>query len=180
MMENYSVDYQYSQDIDWFLLGADNVVAQFSSGGAILPEIISKNASSNEMLIDFFSRSQSFTSSTLNPFLDRYMNLANVLGDVNDLAHYATKGIVSFDVVDPGPGNNAIAYHLLATPKQYLDINQLPAEVQQALLKFKVDIDFRLFYMLDSWYLPWASLFNDYYVRTQYCVPAKKKRWFWE
>ena len=55
-MKDYSLGMQYGDDIIWYFLGADNTIAAFASGGAILPDIIAKNAADNEMLNSYFDK----------------------------------------------------------------------------------------------------------------------------
>ncbi|MBC8111900.1 MAG: hypothetical protein H7Y04_12640 [Verrucomicrobia bacterium] len=175
-MEEYTRDYQIEYAIDWFFLGQNNNIAHFNSAGGILPDIIAKNAQDNIVLNDYFKNIKPFTEVIINPFLDKYFNMANI-NSVLDYSYYATKGFFTFDKTFACPGDFDITYHLIATPVKPLNFNTLPNHMREILLKTKQGIKFEDFQKLDVGYIPWASLFTDYYVRALYEKSVKKKTW---
>lgn len=178
----YTKDDQYTMDIDWFLTGQDNVVAHFSSGGAILPEIIAQNAQDNITLIDFFETLPINTEVVINPFIGKYVNLKNISSLENYVESYksfAQRGILSFDKIEPCAGNHDIGYFLVATPVQFLDFSNLPDKITKILLSKKQEINFKNFNKIDAGYIPWTSLFENYYIPIHYRPTKKKSFWDW-
>ena len=153
-------------------------LVQFSSGGAILPEFVATHASRNIILAEYFEKVESFIDYETNPFLDKYFDLNNI-ASINDYVYYAQKGILSFDKTNPSPGNFDITYHLLATPKIFLDLTDLPKYIRNILLETKQSISFSNFYKIDAGYIPWSSLFIEYCVPFSYEPKPKRKSRFW-
>ena len=172
-MKEYTRDYQIEMNIDWFFLGKNGTIAQFSSAGGILPDIIASNAEDNIILNNYIDSIEPFTEIILNPFLDKYFNIANV-SSISDYSHYATKGILPFDKTYACPGDFDITYHLIAKPMKTLNFDNLPDAIKDIVLRMRQNIIFEDFYKLDAGYSPWASLFTDYYVETLYKSSNKK------
>jgi hypothetical protein len=178
-MQHYSLDYQYGMDITWFVLGADESIAAFSSGGAILPTVVAQEAERNERLTHYFDALAPTTEPVFSPHLDHYFDQRNLLGPLAPYGHYAARGLLSFDKINPNPGNNSIDYHLIATPETALKWEALPPDIQQLLRPTQLPINFRDFYKIDAGYRPWASLFTDFWVKpTWERKPRNKNDWF--
>lgn len=176
-MQHYSLDYQYGMDITWFMLGNDNFIAQFSSGGAIVPEIIASRADANESLLRYFESLAETSETEINPLLDKYFNKELLRTPLEQYTFYAKKGLVSFDKINPGPGNSSIDYHLIARPIRSLMFDKLPIHIQELLLPTKQQINFQEFNKIDAGYQPWATLFNDYWVEPTFEKAEKRKKW---
>ncbi|GAB2863048.1 hypothetical protein [Hymenobacter ruber] len=178
-MTEYTLDYQYSMDITWFFLGNDGYISTFNSGGAIVPEIISNDAKANQILIEYFDNLTPFSDVTINPFLDKYFDVKSLRSPLSQYSYYAQRGLISFDKINPGPGQSDINYHLIAYPVNKLNVDALPEEIKSILLRTKQPISFKDFYKIDEGYIPWASLFKDFYVPTSLeQTTSKRKRWF--
>jgi hypothetical protein len=178
-MQQYSLDYQYGMDIPWFVLGADESIAVFNSGGAILPAFVAQAAERNETLMQYFDALAPTTEPVFSPQIDHYFDRRNLLTPLAQYGYYAARGLLSFDKINPGPGNNSIDYHLIATPHTALKWESLPPEIQHLLRPTQLPIDFRNFYKIDAGYRPWASLFTDFWVApTWERAPQNKTDWF--
>jgi hypothetical protein len=177
-MKDYTRDYQIGMDIDWCFLGGNRTIAQFTSAGGILPDLIASNAEDNIILNDFIDNLEPFTEAIINPNLAKYFKLSSDFSLV-DYSSYAKKGILIFDKTFVCPGDFDITYHLIARPDEFLKFEMLPDKIKDILLKTQQKIVFDDFEKLDAGYTPWASLFTDYFVPTLHEEPEKsKKSWF--
>jgi hypothetical protein len=178
-MQHYSLEYQYSMDITWFVLGKDESIAQFQSGGAILPIAIAQHAEGNETLTKYFEALAPTTEPVFSPYLDQYVDPNQAQIPLAEYGGYASRGLLSFDKINPSPGNHRIDYHLIASPGTALSWGGLPPAIQHLLRLTQQPIDFRDFYKIDAGYRPWSSLFTDFYVEpTRERTTQTKNDWF--
>lgn len=119
---------QEVNDFDWFLLGKNNCILHFTSGGGRLPDKVSESEQDLDFLKYFFY--------DLNKFdCDNNCLMLN-----SSFEEMARKGLYSYDrlnIHDP----NDTKYQLIACPEVELKFEALPTEVQLTLARFKTDFD---------------------------------------
>jgi hypothetical protein len=175
-MQQYSSLDQEISNITWFVLGEDDFIIEFSSGGHVLPEIIANRAEENEILVRYFNALPATSEVELSPDLNTYYDLNRLRGPVAGLGYYAAKGLISFNTMD---NLNDIDYFLVALPVKKLELAELPEHIQALLLPTRQKIRFQDFYKLDAGYRPWACLFSGFHVEPTFDKNAhRKKKWF--
>lgn len=128
--------------ITWFLLGKDGYIAEFDSGGAIVPDIIAKNAADNQILVDYFDNLRPSTEAQMNPWLNKYVDPNHIL-EPSKYGYYAKRGLISFDKINPGPGSNGVDYHLIAHPVEGLDFHTLTDQIKEIISRNQTAYQFQ-------------------------------------
>lgn len=178
-MKTYTIAEQYENDINWFLVDNNDTIVSFFSAGSIVPKFIMENAELNNLLVRYFESLPDVCESIVNPNLNKYIDLNDVKGTKEQyllgIGFYAKKGIYSFDKTNPCAGSHDVCYYLEASPTKPLSIACLPLEIRECLKYFKIGISLRDFSKIDGNYLPWANLFDDYYIEPTYKLETPKK-----
>ena len=112
----YDINYQLTNDIDWFIADSNNTIVHFASGGGILPKMVVENIKSNILLINFFREIQNNTDIIVNPTLINYWPPKSISDEnLESFKQFARKGIISFDktyIDNP----EDITYHMVTSP----------------------------------------------------------------
>lgn len=174
-----SID-QSTLNVTWFFLGEDDVIAQFSSGGCVLPDLIAQNVEDTQALQAYFDELPPIGEAVFNPFLHHHYDVRRLRTPLEQYGYYAHRGLVSFDKLDSPLGLDDIHYHCIAHPRQPLALESVPPHLQELLRQNRQPIRFNDFHKLDEGYAPWARLFTQFQVPYSYPKnpnPARKS-WF--
>ncbi len=140
-------------DLDWFILSKDKKIIHFASGGGLVPEIIAKNLANMELLNQYFRGLPKVSDVIINPTLDVFLDgiklSAGKKGYLKDYIFMAERGITSFTKTLTVNANNS-AYHLVATPLNFLNFENLPSEFKEIMLIFKTELDFSQINLIDK------------------------------
>ena len=173
-----SID-QSTLNITWFFLGEDDVIAKFSSGGCVLPDVIAQSVEDTQALQTYFDQLPPICEAVFNPYLHHYFDVQRLRSPLSQLGYHAQRGLVSFDKIDSPLGLDDIHYYLIAHPSQQLALNALPQHIQELLRKNRQPIQFKDFYKLDEGYARWAQLFTEFQVPYLYPKNPKSGRKSW-
>lgn len=132
-------------DVDWYLLLNDGKIAHFASSGGKIPKLALTHYSEIVILDEFIKRMPASTKVTVNPNLDKIVNLVSKTDRINYLKSFTTfseRGLLSFDrsVLDNIADTK---YHLVSSPEVFLSIENLPMEVQGILSKLTFSGNFQ-------------------------------------
>ena len=141
----YTIEDQFSIDIDWFFIDQQGNVGHVASGGGQFPVSISKSKEMCELLQSFFERYDlvSLNKFSINSELKKIVGFNNSYEETKYLKDFilmAQKGLYSFDKTILG---NFIDdnYHLVAKPLNPLNIKMLPDDISIILRRTVIDSD---------------------------------------
>ena len=128
---------QETMDMDWFFTDGE-YVGFMASGGGKLPDSVAESEEKRQILARYFRNLPEISEVAVNPDLDNI--LIKVFGSgVNEryLEYYVSmtkKGLFSFDKTYPNQFLDP-HYHLVATPKKPLKLEDLPQNILDIVVK---------------------------------------------
>jgi hypothetical protein len=124
---------QRGLDIDWFFTNDEHIAFAASAGGK-LPESISKAPENYRLLSEFFSGLPEISEIIINADVSRIIGSTADESYLKDFVYMARRGLFSFDKTIPSNFDNS-QYHLVAKPVVPLNINKVPSEIKNILMR---------------------------------------------
>ncbi|WP_178115373.1 MULTISPECIES: hypothetical protein [unclassified Pseudomonas] len=123
-------DFLELNDLDWFAVFNDGLLAHFATGGrGVVPEMIRESISNYEMAYDYFySLSDSCEYEVVEENVPVFNTEAQRDRYVQSFAIMARKGLFSYDICDFG-------YKLIALPKKGRKSSELPLGIKEVLYR---------------------------------------------
>ncbi len=135
-------DYPEIYDIDWYLVSKERYLIHFSSSGGQIPKLVLDNYECLYHLRVYFDKLPEITTGILNPLLNESRNFLSKNDYKNYVKYYmqlTCKGFYTFDkTIDNVPINTE--YHLVSYPQKPIQIDLLPDDIKEILLKFQLGI----------------------------------------
>ncbi|MGF7074325.1 hypothetical protein [Mucilaginibacter sp. R-33] len=128
---------QQAFDIDWYLTNGKEVAFMISAG-TCLPRSVAESARNNMVLQEYFEGLPYTTKFVINPDLENIINSEADEQYLSSFINMAMKGLYAFDKTNLGLFNDP-NYHLVATPVTPLNVNLLPAEIANIIMKTRLN-----------------------------------------
>jgi hypothetical protein len=114
---SYSIQEQYSRDIDYYIFNLELGLLHFASAGGRLPKIIESNDLINEELNQNIQQLPAELPHEVNPNLSEILglNIDQLESYIVDFVNMAKKGLISYDKTYINNSEDQ-TYHLVAWP----------------------------------------------------------------
>ncbi|MGU3376133.1 hypothetical protein [Chryseobacterium sp. M5A1_1a] len=130
---------QETLDIDWFFTDG-KYIGFIASGGGRLPNSVAESKEENQVLANYFKNLPEISDVLVNSELDNL--LIKIFGSgadkryLKDYVSMTKKGLYSYDKTVL---NNSLdpRYHLVASPKESLKLENLPKDILNILSKIR-------------------------------------------
>src|SRR5688572_24942196 len=126
----------YGLIVTWYLVDETGAIAQIESGENPIPKIVFADESNYNKLNEYFENLPSITNSFLSP--KKEAEKSHSLNGFALLLNEAVKGVYVF--YEQERTNN---YDLYAIPEKELKADSLPAEIQELLKPYHLELSFR-------------------------------------
>jgi len=120
-------------DADWFFLCENNIVF-VASGGGKLPCSVLENWDIISELSSFFRGLPATCKTEINPNLNEIIGSKADANYLRDFVFMAERGLYAFDKTNLNNFNDTI-YHLVASPKEPLNLDLVPEFLRKKLYK---------------------------------------------
>ncbi|RXJ76987.1 hypothetical protein CRV03_06910 [Arcobacter sp. F155] len=114
----YSLNYQLTKDIDFFLIDRDFNLFHFASAGSLLPDNVINNYEENKLVKSSILQMDELFDIEINPELEEFVEFENENMReqyLRDFIYYAKRGFHSYDNTNINNYENQ-NYHLVAKP----------------------------------------------------------------
>lgn len=123
----YSLEQQYSRDIDWYFKDRNNNLIHVASAGGRLPKIIEENDDLIDSLHAQILELPSQFEVTINPLLGQFVSFESDEARelyLSDFSEMAQRGLISIDKTKLGNFEDS-TYHIVAFPKKASSVDTL-------------------------------------------------------
>ncbi len=123
----YSLEQQYSRDIDWYFKDRNNNLIHVASAGGRLPKIIEENDDLIDSLHAQILELPSQFEVTINPLLGQFVSFESDEARelyLTDFSEMAQRGLISIDKTKLGNFEDS-KYHVVAFPKNASSVETL-------------------------------------------------------
>jgi len=129
-------------DFDWFALDRNNKILHFASGGGALPKAVKESIDDGSIGIYIQNLPELTSGVVISNELLNYRQLMDKDLDsyLRDFARISRKGLFSFDKTFLGHPLDQ-RYHLVCRPAIKLLFQDIPIDLQDQLLKIRLDFD---------------------------------------